>query len=292
MIFRRPQNMQELALVLSLREDGRRIAAGCTDILPQKLGKSWEAAGIRSLLDITAVEELKQIRLQPAEDGGTDLLIGAACTHAQIAEDLIVQQHFPALAQACGGVGSVQIRNRGTIGGNIANASPAADTVPPLMAFGASALLLNGSGALRGVPLDALIEGPGRLTLEKDECIAYLRCALPKEGARVVSAFAKLGDRDAVTIARISLAVCAGLEEGALRDVRCVLGATGRKAFRSIRGEHALEGAPADALAGLAECFADALAEDIAASIPGRGTLAYKRLAVRGVACEVLNRLI
>ena len=255
MRFLQPKTIEELAAVLAEKDEKTILAAGCTDILPQKLGRPWTA---ETIVDLTHVPQLQQIR---TEDGA--LFLGACCTHAQIAENDLVQKHFKALAQACSQVGSVQIRNRGTIGGNVANASPAADTVPCLMLFDAQTEYL------------------------KETCITDFRLPLPE--ANTVSAFAKLGDRDIVTIARIDLAVRSVIQDGRLSESRVVIGAAGRRPFFCSEAAEVLDGSRAED--ALLEPFAAALAGAIESSIPGRSTLAYKRSAVRGPAAEVLQKL-
>ena len=122
MIFVQPTSIIELAAALADKEGKTILAAGCTDILPGKIGRPWDADRI---IDLTHVPQLQQIAVE-----NNELFIGSCCTHAQIAENGLVRKYFEALAEACAQVGSVQIRNRGTIGGNVANASPAADTMP------------------------------------------------------------------------------------------------------------------------------------------------------------------
>ena len=265
MKFLQPKTIEELAAALAAKDEQTILAAGCTDILPKKLGKPWTA---ETIIDLTHVEGIGTVLLS---SDLPELLIGACCTHAQIAADPLVQKSFKALAQACAQIGSVQIRNRGTIGGNVANASPAADTVPCLMLFDAQTEVLDGS------------------------CILRFRLPLPEPNT--ISAFAKLGDRDIVTIARIDLAVKTVCIDGRLSKSRVVIGAAGEKPFFCEEAAAMLDGSrPADwddpaAFAAVLEPFTAALARAIEASIPGRSTLAYKRSAVKGPAAEILQKL-
>ena len=274
MIFRRPENLKELAEALVSRSEKSILAAGCTDILPQKLGKPWDADEI---VDLTRVREMREI----ASENNGDVFIGAACTHAEIAENRWIQYYYRALAQACSQVGSVQIRHRGTIGGNVVNASAAADTLPCLMLFGARVEVLDGrSASLRTMPIE-------ELSLEKEECVTGFVLPVPPEGE--ISAFEKLGDRDIVTIARIQLALKTVLKDGRLFGTKVVLGAAGKAPFFCGEAAAVLEGSrpgefPEDA-------FTQALSRAVEASIPGRSTLAYKRSAVKGPAAEILRQL-
>ncbi len=267
MIFRSPKTMEELRTALENRGESCLLAAGCTDILPRKLGKPWNADEI---IDLTHVPELKQIRCPRflVHDGSTgttdssEFFIGACCTHAQIAENKTIDRFFSALAQACSQVGSAQIRNRGTIGGNVMNGSPAADTLPCLMLFGAEMQML-------------------------ENCVTGFWVPMPEEGT--ISAFAKLGDRDIVTIARIDLAVKTVLQDGRMSKTGVVLGAAGEQPFFCGEAAKVLDGsAPQDADR---EAFAAALSEAVRRSIPERSTMPYKAKAVYGPAFDVLERL-
>ncbi|MBQ2146742.1 MAG: FAD binding domain-containing protein, partial [Firmicutes bacterium] len=140
MIFTVPKTLEELQSALANRSERFVFAAGCTDILPKKLGKPWE---VDEIIDLTHVPQLQAMGV--GHQTG-DYFIGACCTHAQVAADPEVRRHYTALAQACEQIGSVQIRNRGTIGGNVANASPAADTMPCLMLFGAEREVIGENG--------------------------------------------------------------------------------------------------------------------------------------------------
>ncbi|MCQ2561191.1 MAG: FAD binding domain-containing protein [Clostridia bacterium] len=300
--FNRPADLAELADCLAMHReypDSSYIVAGCTDFLAKRNGNAWSWD---VLTDITAIPELKAIELAEAV-----LRIGAACSHAQIAEDSIVNKRFKALAMACSQIGSPQVRNRGTIGGNAANASPAADTIPVLMAFGAKAVVLNSCGKYRRLAMDQLIAGPGQNTLEAGEALVAFELPMPacpepfnSAGAsKPVSAFVKLGDRTVVTIAKISIALAAEKEAGLLKNVKICIGAAGAKAFHASASE-ILEGKAVSELLGadgvtpgksVLGSLAAALGEDIERSIPGRASLAYKKRAVKGLAADLLTQL-
>ena len=272
MIFTAPKTLEELKEAVANRSQRFVFAAGCTDILPKKLGKPWE---VEEIIDLTHVPELKEIRFQnmvpaaeaePVEAAG-DLFIGACCTHAQIAENLYIRKHYTALAQACAQVGSVQIRNRGTIGGNVSNGSPSADTLPCLMALGAEIEWIDGV-CIKGFWLPAVpLAGSGT----------------------ALSAFAKLGDRDIVTIARIDLAVKTVLRGGRFTNTAVVIGAASQQPFFCDEAAAVLDGSSPQETDR--EAFAEALSKAIEASIPDRPTMPYKRRAVYGPAFDLLDRL-
>jgi len=281
MIFLQPTSIPELTEALGqLSGENCHLLAGCTDFLAQRNGKHWDADVLVSLVN---VPELKQIT---EEDGA--LSIGAACTHTQIEEHPLAAQYFPALTAACGNVGSKQIRNRGTIGGSIGNASPAGDMFPVLLLLDAQARILNSAGEIRELPLSQLVLGIGSTALAADEAILSFRIPLPCPCSRNV--FAKLGERAKVTIAKINLAVALCVEDGMIRSAKVVLGAVAERAFFSEAAAAALEGKPLDG--SLLPGFSAALSEEIRRSIPNRASMPYKSEAVAGLADDVLQLLL
>jgi len=280
MKFLRPTNLNELAECLAGKPGDTCLVAGCTDFLAKRNGKVWEA---EALLSLTDVAEMKNIALE-----GDKLSIGASCTHSHIEENELVRQYFPALAAACSDVGSKQIRNRGTIGGNVGNASPAGDTPPVLRCLGAQALLFNSKGETRRLPMEELILGIEKTALAADEVI--LAFELPIPAANNVNAFIKLGDRPKVTIAKINLAISAELENGIIRSPMVTLGAVAQKAFPAQDAIAALEGQPLSR--ALFPALAQALSDEIRRSIPTRASMPYKHKAVAGLADSILDILV
>ena len=279
MTFFRPTNLTELAACLAQKPEDCHLVAGCTDFLAKRNGQAWEAEALLSLSDVS---EMKSITL-----AGDKLSIGAACTHSQIETNELVKQYFPALAAACGDVGSTQIRNRGPIGGNVGNASPAGDTFPVLLCLGAQAVLFNGKGESRQLPMEQLVLGIETTALAGDEVILSFELPLPAAGN--VNAFVKLGDRPKVTIAKINLAVSCTLEGGVIRNSVVTLGAVAQRAFPAADAMAALEGKPLSR--DLFPTLAQALSGEIRRSIPTRASMPYKHRAVTGLADTVLDIL-
>src|SRR5512144_1777151 len=156
--------LDEAIDILAERGEHARIVAGATDLILEI--ERGVRTGIDTLIDITRVPNLDQISLD--EDG--TIHIGALVTHNRcVASKLIVERAFP-LAQAAWEVGAPQIRNRGTIAGNLITASPANDTIPPLMVLGARVVLRSASGE-RTVPLDKFYTGVRRTVLQPDEML-------------------------------------------------------------------------------------------------------------------------
>ena len=150
------------------------------------------------------------------------LTIGAAATISSIIKSDAVGQNAPLLVDACGTMASPGIRNAATIGGNVCNASPAADGAVALLALGARANLVS-SSAERGVALEDFFTGPGQTVLESNEIVSGFSIPLRQAGAKW--GWSKLGQRKAEAISIASAAVCLSLENGKCFNVRIALGA-------------------------------------------------------------------
>jgi carbon-monoxide dehydrogenase small subunit/xanthine dehydrogenase small subunit len=227
-VSRRPRSLEAALEILAEGRERPRPVAGGTDILVKaKDGLLPRAA----LFDLTQVPELAGI-----EERGDHLWIGAATTHTQMCESPLVARHVPALPAACAVIGGPQIRNRGTLGGNLANASPAADAVPPLYVADAVVEIASISSR-RELPITRLFAGPRRSVLESDELILGVR--IPKrDGVR--GAFLRLGQRQAQAISKVSVAVAMTTDHGRPSWVRVALGAVAPTVIRAPETERAL----------------------------------------------------
>ena len=257
----RPRTLEEAIEMLAQRPDEIRLLAGGTDILVQaKDGKV--ARG--DLFDVSGVEELRGI-----EERGGFLWIGAATTHTEMMASPLVARFAPALPDACAVVGGPQIRNRGTLGGNLANASPAADTVPPLFAADAVVELVSVS-ARRDVPITEFFTGPRKSVLARDEIIVGVRVPR-RDGVR--GTFLRLGQRRAQAISKVSVAVAIVLDEGRPSWVRVALGAVAPTVVRAPRAELILMESGTDAVRRAREV----VVEEIAPIDDLRSTRDYRR---------------
>jgi carbon-monoxide dehydrogenase small subunit/xanthine dehydrogenase small subunit len=223
----RPRSL-EAALELLALDGARRPLAGGTDLLVRAKDGVVDRA---TLIDVTAVPELRGI-----EERGDHLWIGAATTHAELLRSPAVARHVPALREACAVIGGPQVRNRGTLGGNLANASPAADTVPPLFAADAVIELVSVSER-REVAIAEFFLGPRRTVLAPDELILGVR--VPRR-PHVRAAFLRLGQRRAQAISKVSVAVAMTFREGRPDWVRVALGAVAPTVVRAPAAEAAL----------------------------------------------------
>jgi CO/xanthine dehydrogenase FAD-binding subunit len=207
--------------------------AGGTDLIVQlRSGKRK----IEALVDIGRLKVCRGIRLD-----SHGLRMGALETHASLATSRVVSDLAPALAAACRSVGAPPVRNRGTLGGNLATASPAADTAPPLLVLDARAHLVSLEGA-RDVPLSEFFAGPGQTCLRRGELIESISFDVP--AFRSASVFVKLGKRNALAVAVASAAVYLALQEGTRQvlDARIALGSVAPTPIRAREAEQILQG--------------------------------------------------
>ena len=216
-LYLRPQSLGELLALLREHDPRARLLAGGTDLLVRaKKGHDFPDV----LIDLKRVAEL---RADIVEVDGY-LRIGARAVMTDIIGDERIREHFPALVEAAMVVGSVQIRNRATLAGNLCNASPAADTAPALLAY-STRLNLTSSIGSRQMPLDEFFTGPGRTSLARGEIVESIDLPLPPE--RTGGAFARLTRRHGVDLAIVS--VCCVIRESG--EVRFAFGAVGPRPF-------------------------------------------------------------
>ena len=232
-----------VALARTLGE-GARFLAGGTDLVVQM---SKKRASVEHLIDLGELKELGRI-----EDEADAFVLGALATHKAIERHPAFQGALVALAEAARVVGGHQIRNRGTVGGNIANASPAADVVAPLLALDAEVILAGPEGT-RVVRLEDFLLGPGRTARKADELLTAVRFA--KLPAASATSFLKAGRRRAMEISVVCVAARLSLDarERVCRNVRIALGAVDARTVRAHAAERMLEGS-----APTAELFRDA----------------------------------
>ena len=186
------------------------LLAGGTDwIVDRQLLPVGKATPLDQVIDLTGVEALSQIALREERDGERWMLLGGGVTYWALRRDARVVGTIPMLAEMARDVGAVQIQTRGTLGGNIATASPAADGVPALMALGGVVVLASTRGERR-VPLDAFFTGYRQTVLRKDELIAAIDVRIPKHGAIVT--WRKVGTRLAQAISKVALAAVIELD--------------------------------------------------------------------------------
>ena len=262
----------------ALAQPGAKVLAGGTDLMITLRQKRLEGGALPELLvDVTRLAELKRLELE-----GPNYYLGAGLTFRSLEEDLRVLRRIPVLAQAASLVGSRQIRQTGTIGGNVANGSPAADGMSALVALGAQAEIASLDG-VRHCPISELISAPNQTTLTPGELIlGYVIDPPAEDGGQV---FLKVGRRHEVAVSRLNLAAC--LDRG-LCDPRVVLGSC----FPSPRRLHDVEellngGAPGPALWQAAGEKAASHFTDVCG---WRSSAVYKVPAITRITSRALSR--
>lgn len=213
----RPTTVEQACALLADTAIHSVVVAGGTDLMVQLREKSKRWKDLERVIDLTAIPAMSAI---VEEDGG--LFIGALATHTQIEQSPLVAQYLPTLATACAQVGSPQIRNMGTIGGAICNASPASDPLPALVMCDAMVVITGGNGT-RTCHICDVYDGNGNLTLTKGELVEGFRIAPLPQGCK--TGFVKLGRRKALAISRLNAAVGLTLaDDGTIATARIAPG--------------------------------------------------------------------
>src|SRR5271157_1121434 len=208
----------------------RPLAGGTDLVLLARLDKICDR-----VVDITQIPELHQIMRN-----NDQIVIGAGATFSEIIESGIVQETAPVLVQACRQIGAPQIRNMGTIGGNVANAAACADSIPALVCLDAVATVLTKNGEHRW-PVAELIVRPNRTQIPKGGLLVSLSYIAPQPGSR--STFLKLGRRNALAISRLTIAALGRLDSaGMIAETRIVPGSATPQIVRFTRVEAGLVG--------------------------------------------------
>jgi CO/xanthine dehydrogenase FAD-binding subunit len=235
--YQSPETLTEACRVLGEWGPRSRIIAGGTDLV---ISLRKGEAQPQILIDVTRIPELRRI-----EDAEGKIRIGAAVTHGEIASSKLIQQYGKVLSDAASWVGSPQVRNLGTIGGNIVNASPAADTLPPLMVLEATGRVLSPGGS-KEVPLAELFRGPYQSSLNPDELL--VRVSFPKLASDFRTGFIRLARRAAMAISRMSVAVVLRMarREDRIEEVRISVGAVTPTPHRMSEVESILKGKTPD----------------------------------------------
>ncbi|HDL19126.1 MAG TPA: xanthine dehydrogenase family protein subunit M [Bacteroidetes bacterium] len=227
--FHQPQNLQEALTLLAFLVNPKVIAGG-TDLMAQmhrdehierlrkRPAKPWMLQPLQ-IVDVSRIAELHFISVRDCT-----VSLGPLLKHDEIVNNETLREKIPFLGEASGKVGSQQIRNVGTVGGNICNGSPCADTVPPLLCLRAEITLQSVKGE-RKMALQSFFTGAQETLLCKDELLTKIEFRVPE--GETAQFFYKLGQRKGAAIAKLNVAFLAVKEKKRLRDVRIALGAVG-----------------------------------------------------------------
>ena len=281
--YLRPASVREACEFLALHGESARVVAGGTDLMVQLRDEDKKWAGIKYVVDISLLDELKYIK----EDEDT-IRIGALTTHSEIFASSILKGNVPFFSEASNTVGSPQIRNRGTIGGSIGNASPAADPVPPLVALDAVVKIAGPRGS-REVMLKSVIVDSYKTGLAVDEIITEVSFKKLPDNAK--SAFIKLGRRKALAISRMNVGVVVVLDDdGAACDVRIAPGCIFATPDRVTAAEEVLLGkVPTEELM---EEAGKKVSEEMIARTGIRWSTEFKKPAIEALTKRALKEVL
>jgi CO/xanthine dehydrogenase FAD-binding subunit len=237
MRYEAPGSLDQAVALLAAEPGEARVLAGGTDLLVQLRTDLIEPA---LLVDIKRIPEMRRI----AEEGG-GFRVGAAATGAELKEHPRLKTLWPGLVEAANLIGSTQVQGRATMGGNLCNGSPAADSVPALIAAGAIASIAGPNGR-REVPVEDIMQGPRRLALAKGEIVASF--LLPPRPARTADAYLRFIPRTEMDIAVVGCGVCLTLDaSGTCTAARVALGAVAPRPLPVPEAARALVGTKLDA---------------------------------------------
>ncbi len=274
--FEHPTTVEEAVALMN--HSGARALAGGTDLIPQVREGRRSPDRIVDLKKIAALTAISE-----TSDGG--LSIGAAVSAAAIARHPRVREAYPAIASSVGLIGSLQVQNRASLGGNICNAAPSADAVPAVLCHGATAVIAGPAGR-RGIPLEDLFQGPGRTTLARGELLVSID--LPPPAPNSAAHYLRFTPRREMDIAVVGAGTWIQLaDDQRIADARIFLASVGPTPIRAVSAEKALIGKPVDADVLLEA--SRAAATDARPISDTRGSAEYRRSLVATLTARALG---
>ena len=278
--FYTPRSVDDALAFLSNNGEQTKIIAGGTDLIPSLRQEDLQPAFVLNILEIG--------NLRGITEQDRRIRIGPTTTFTDIVESAALNRHFPSLVQAAAFVGGPQIRNRGTIGGNIGTASPAADVLPAVLALDGELELQSKRSGTRYIPLSRAIAAPYKPLFQPDDILTGI--LLPKLNPEVRSTFLKVGRRNAMARARMNLTVVLGMNrEKVVTEMRIVPGAVMPVARRMERAEKALLGKKPEP--PVVDVAAESLAKEMVEVTGSRWSTEYKFHVLQNLFKGVLGRL-
>lgn len=274
-----PTSLDEAYGLLAQHGSRAKIIAGGTDLMVLMNGRLLDT---KEFIDIWRLNELRGIT-----DEGETIRIGALTTFTQLIKSSLIQLHIPALVEASRTIGAIQIQNRGTIGGNVVNASPAGDSLPVLAAFEAEVEI----GSIRGVRrvgFNHFYTGYRKTEMEPDEVVLAVRSRKLKPNER--SFFFKVGTRRAQAISKIVMAVNVGTTDGVINSISIGLGSVAPTVIRAVQTESLLTTKTLDAT--IIEQARRTISQEVAPITDVRSTEHYRRRVTGNVLAKILRQLI
>lgn len=276
--YHEPANLEEASALLVRHGAEASLLAGGTDLLVEiKEHLRWpkHVVNVKRIAGLAALEY----------DDRNGLRFGALVTAREIETSPVVLEKYPGLAQAARELGSIQVRHRATVVGNICRASPSADTLPPLIADGATVRIHGPSGG-RTIALEDFFAGPGKTVLAPGELVTEV--GVPAPAPRTGKHYIKHGRRKAMELATVGVAVALTLEGEQCREIRIALGAVAPTPLRARGAEDALRGRPLDGTA-IATAARIAMGESRPISNV-RGSAEYRREMVGVLTARAIER--
>jgi OHCU decarboxylase len=273
-----PADLQSALSLMTASGERWTPIAGGTDLMVQYAAGHLRA---RRLMSIARLAELRRIDVLSDE-----IQIGAGSTYTDLRRHETIARELPLLARAAAWVGCISNQNRGTVGGNIVNASPAGDSLPAFLAYGAELILVSARGERR-VPYATFHTGYKKMELAADELIRAV--CVPRKFAGYVQHARKIGTRNAQAVSKIAMAALARMENGAVADVRIALGSVAPMPMRLAATEQLLTGQLLDA--DLAAEAAKTAASEVQPIDDIRSTARYRAAVVGNLVVEFLERL-
>src|SRR5437667_1370690 len=267
-----PVSIPEACQLFRKHGPGGHFLAGGTDLV---IAIKEKGLVPRYVVDLKRIESLSGIRENPA-DGS--LVIGALTTMREVETSRVINTRFPFLSQSASEVGSIQIRNRATIGGNIANATPSADVVPALLVLEAQVTTSTQNGE-KQVPLESFFLGPGKTVMERGDILTEI--IIPPASANLRGEYIKFSPREMMDLAYVGVAVAllTDGDENVCREVRIALGAVSPVPMRARKAEAVLVNRVINEES--AERAGEAAASECTPISDVRASAAYRRHMVR-----------
>ncbi len=276
--YLKPVTLEETYSLLEKGNNAVKVIAGGTDVLVKMKNRRLLPSRLISIKNIQGLDYIIQ------KDG--KVFIGALTSLEDVATSSLIKEKLPILAQAAGMVGSRAIRNQGTIGGNLCNAAPSAETAPALIVLGASVKLASPAGE-RVMPLEGFFTGPGKTVLKSNELLVEIQVPIPVKGSGGEYLKCSLRQLD---IATVGVAAQVLLENGICTDIKIVLGAVAPTPIRATSAETVLRGKKPEK--ALYQEAADRAVNDSRPITDIRGTAEARRGNVRLLTAQAVETAV
>lgn len=280
-----PRTLDEAVGIFQQKGDGGRVLAGGTDLVVQMKEGGMKFPYPSYLVSLRHLQELRGLSFSEGEG----LRIGALATMHEVEASPVVRRRFNAIAQGAEVIGSIQIRNLATVGGNLCNAAPSADIAPPLIALGARVRIVGPEGE-RTLPLEEFFLAPGRTVLGPGDILVELLVPVPPP--RTGAVYQRHTPRQQMDIAVVGVGVAVTLEpyRDTVQQARIVLGAVAPTPMRAVQAEAALASQPPEE--SVIDSVAQIASQEARPISDVRGSAAFRRELVRVMTAQLLRQAV